>query len=261
IPVKRRRRLSGEFTFPARTVLQTNHSADYLALDQLAGDLAGLGVVTRMGTPGRAAVRIIRDKSLGTREHYRLTVRPGKIEIRTPGTPGAYYGIQTLRDLLAARGKALPAVRIDDWPDFPRRGVYLDCSRGKVPTVKTLKQLIERLAHWKINELQLYIENTFRYASHPAIGVGYSPFTRTDILAVGDHCAAHNVRLVGSLASFGHMDKILCLPDYRHLAEMPDTRHEMGGDMCPGDPGSIALMKDLYDEFLPLVKADDFNAC
>ena len=262
IPVRKYRKLPGTFTFGPSAVLQTSHPiADGVALKQLRAALAGLGVRARLGKPDAADVRIIRDKRIGGPEAYELAIRPGGIRIRSARTPGAYYAVQTLRDLLAACGKSLPATRISDSPDFPRRGVYLDCSRGKVPKVKTVKQLVERLAHWKVNELQLYIENTFRYARHPAIGVGYSPFTAEDILAIQDHCKAHHVRLVGSLASFGHMDKILSLPAYRHLAESLDFSQDTVGDLCPTDPASIKFLAELYDEFLPLLEAEDFNAC
>ncbi len=262
IPVRKRHRLTGKFTFSSTAALQTHHPvADRLTVRQLRQSLAAVGVRARGGGPETADVRIIRDKALGGREAYELTIRPAGIQIRSAGTPGAFYAVQTLCDLLALHGPALPAMRIEDSPDFPRRGVYLDCARGKVPKVKTVKQLVDRLAHWKVNELQLYIENTFQYAGHPDIGVGYSPFSAKDILAIQAHCKARHVRLVGSLASFGHMDKILSLPAYRHLAESLDFSVDTVGDLCPTDPASIAFLAELYGEFLPLLEAEDFNAC
>jgi len=262
IPVKNCRPLPGRFAWPRPVRLAWAEPADRLPLGQLRADLERMGLPARL-TPAAdgAAVRLVRDPHIGGQEAYRLTVQPDGIELRAAAAAGAYYGLQTLRDLLALHGRTLPAMRINDEPDFPRRGVYLDCSRGKVPKVKTVKQLIERLAHWKVNELQLYIENTFRYRSHPAIGRGYSPFTAADILAIQEHAARHHVRLVGSLASFGHMEKILSLPEYRHLAEATDFSRDFRGDLCPTDPGSIRLLADLYAEFLPLLKARDFNAC
>jgi len=262
IPVRSCRQLAGRFTFATDAIVHTSHPiADRQAVKQLREALGGLGVRARSGKRAAAAVRIIRDRAVGGPEDYELAIGPNGVRIRAHRTAGAYYAVQTLKDLLALHGKRLPAMRIEDRPDFRRRGVYLDCSRGKVPKVKTVKQLVERLAHWKINELQLYIENTFRYQSHPAIGSGYSPLTAEDILAIQAHCKTHHVRLVGSLASFGHMEKILSLPEYRHLAENTDLRTDHTGDLCPTDPGSIRLLADLYGEFLPLLEAKDFNAC
>jgi hypothetical protein len=267
IPVRRRRDMEGRFRLPDPCVLASAHiQADRLPLRQLAGDLQALGLGTRVSgsKSAEAAVRVLRDKLVEGDEAYRLTVAPEGVEIRASTAAGAYYGVQTLRDLLCLHGRRLPATAIDDRPDFPRRGVYVDCSRGKVPKVATVKALIERLAHWKVNEVQLYLENTFRYEKHPAIGVGYSPFKPRDILAIQAHAKKHHVRLVGSLASFGHMEKILMLPEYEDLAEIPvEGVGRMGkkGTICPTDPRSIRLIEDLYDEFLPLTEAEDFNAC
>jgi hypothetical protein len=58
------------------------------------------------------------------------------------------------------------------------------------------------------------------------------------------------------------MEKILSLPSYQPLGEMPGFRGYPGGTtLCPNDPGSIRLLRELYDEFLPLFEADDFNVC
>ena len=264
IPVRRARPQRGRFTWPDAAVLASPRTADALPLGQLAGDLGRLGIraTTVHNAWGPAAVRLGRDRAAGDPEGYRLTVSPAGIEIHASTDAGAYYGVETLRELVVAHGRSLPACAIDDAPAFRRRGVYLDCSRGKVPTVRTLKAFVERLARWKVNELQLYVENVFTFRRHPAIGRGYSPFTPEELLAVQDHCRRHHVRFVGSLASFGHFEKILQLPAYRHLGETPGFQGWPGGTtLCPGDAGSIRLLGEMYEEFLPLFETDDFNVC
>jgi hypothetical protein len=264
IPVRHYRPERGRFAWPRQVVLASPSTADLVPLEQLAADLRAVGVRAGIDRAawGPAAVRVVRDKAVTAAEGYRLCVTPRGIEIAASSDAGAYYAVQTLRKLVRAHGRTLPACRIDDAPDFRRRGVYLDCARGKVPTVARLKALVERLAHWKINELQLYVENGFTFRRHPAIGRGYSPFTPEELLAVQDHCRRHHVRLVGSLASFGHFEKILALPAYADLGEMPGFRDLPGGTtLCPGDPRSIRLLEEMYEEFVPLFEADDFNVC
>ncbi|MCX5635528.1 MAG: beta-N-acetylhexosaminidase [Planctomycetota bacterium] len=242
IPVKRYVNLAGKFYWP---------------VSQWPADSA-----TSVPAPGPVAVRIRCNSRLESREAYQMTILPDKIEITAAGDAGAYYAIQTLMNLIALEKGNLHCCKIEDWPDFARRGVYLDCSRGKVPKLDTLKELVSRLAHWKINELQLYIENVFTFSRHPAIGRGYSPFTSDDILALQDYCKLHHVRLVGSLASLGHTEKILMLPEYQHLGELPGFSGFAGGTtLCPTDPGSIKLVGELYEEFVPLFQAVDFNVC
>jgi len=264
IPVKRFAAARGVFRVPEAAALSGAAPGDALPLGQLAGDLAPHGVSARVtaGAGASAAVRIRRDPRITGPEAYEMAIGPDGVEICASADTGAYYAVQTLRDLVALHGREIPACIIRDAPDFARRGVYHDCSRGKVPTVETLKALVERLARWKVNELELYVENVFEFRRHPAIGRGYSPFTADEIRALADHCRAHHVRLVGSLASFGHMEKILALAEYQHLGELAGYRGWPGGTtLCPTDPGSIALLADLYAEFVPLFEASDFNAC
>jgi hexosaminidase len=265
IPVQRAVSMNGFFRWPGKVVLASVEAADSLPLGQLGDHLKRhLGVHCRISLNAidSASVRIRRCQSIKGNEAYRINIHTDGIDIFASSDAGAYYAVQTLCGLVTIHGWVLPACRIEDWPVFARRGVYHDCSRGKVPKLSTLKQLVERLAHWKINEFQLYIENVFTFKHHPDIGKGYSPFTPAEILVLQDHCKKHHVRLVGSLASFGHLEKILMLPAYRHLGEMPGFRNLPGGTMlCPTDSGSIKLVKELYEEFVPLFEAEDFNAC
>jgi hypothetical protein len=265
VPVRKIVATGGRFAWPSKAILISERSSDTTALGQLCRELQNhlhLRSHIALNAFGPATVRIRRNLSIRHPEGYRIDIRPHGINIASCTDAGAYYAIQTLRDIVRLCGRQIPACTIEDWPVFGRRGVSHDCSRGKVPTLDTLRQLVERLAHWKINELQLYIENAFTFVRHPDIGKGYSPFTPEDILALQEHCKKHHVRLVGALASFGHLEKILSLPPYRHLGEMPGFRGLPAGmTLCPTDPGSIKLVSELYEEFVPLFEADDFNVC
>ena len=224
--------------------------------------ILGKGFFRVTGAFDPAIIGIHRDETIKNREAYRIKITAGGIEVFSASDAGAYYAVQTILDLLKIYGNRLPLCNMYDEPDFKRRGVCYDISRGKVPTVKTVKQLIERLAHWKINEFQLYVENTFTFKKHPDIGKGYSALTPQDILEIQNYCKLHHINFVGSLASFGHFEKILALTKYRHLGEMPGFRGHPGGTtLNPADPDSIKLIDDLYSEFMPLFEAEDFNVC
>ena len=262
IPVRRCKESSGAYRVPEKIIIASCRTADALPLSQLAASLKALGVRSRtvFDTATPAGIRVGRSPKPAHAEGYRLTVTPDGVEILANTDAGAYYGVQTLRELLRCHGTKLPCCRIDDEPDFPRRAIYMDCARGKIPTVETVKALIERLASWKINEFQIYIENGFAYRCHP-ISRGESPFTPAEILEIQDHCKAHHIRFVASLASLGHQEQTLRQPAYRHLTEIAQGRNPGGTTLCPIDPGSIRLLRDEYTEFLPLTEANDFNAC
>ena len=129
IPPRASRYLAGTFILGKSISLYPAEDSDRLPLRQLSNDLYRLKTVVRLTSSQKAAgVRVIRDKHITGNEAYRLTIKPDGIEIASRTAAGAYYAIQTLRDLLKIYGKTLPAMRIDDSPTLARRGVYLDLS-------------------------------------------------------------------------------------------------------------------------------------
>lgn len=167
---------------------------------------------------------------------------------------GLFYAVQTLRQLVDQCGSKLPGLSITDYPVLPVRGVMLDISRGKVPTVNDLLQTIDLLAGWKINQFQLYIEHTFAWLSHPEIGKGYGPLTPEDILIVDAACIVRHIELVPNLQSFGHQGHMLNLERYQHLAES-----ECKWTLSPAVTETYELLDELYAEFLPNFHSKLFN--
>ena len=52
---------------------------------------------------------------------------------------------------------------------FSVRAYMLDISRDKVPTMGTLKLLVDLLARFDYNQFQLYTEHTFAYQNHKEV--------------------------------------------------------------------------------------------
>lgn len=199
---------------------------------------------------------------------YRLDITPMGIDIVAAAPAGIFYGANTLIQIIQQRGSTLPALTIIDQPDFPQRGVMLDISRDKVPTLPTLLALIDHLAGWKINQLQLYTEHTFAYQNHPEVWAQADPLTAEDIFTLDAYCRRRFIELVPNQNTFGHMRRWLIHPRYRPLAECPhgcDTGAEGWGyfaepfTLCPADPGSLALVGSLLDELLPHFTARQVN--
>src|SRR6185369_4793545 len=98
----------------------------------------------------------------------------------------------------------------------------LDISRDKVPTMKTLYELVDLLASWKINQLQLYTEHTFAYRNHEDVWKKASPMTAEEIRDLDEYCAERFIDLVPNQNSFGHMERWFEHPEYLQLAEAPN---------------------------------------
>lgn len=197
---------------------------------------------------------------------YTLTIAAAGVRISGADTAGVFYGVCTLRQLLIEHGPALPALVIRDWPDFAARGVMLDVSRDKVPSMATLYALIDRLASWKINQLQLYMEHTFAYQGHEQVWELASPFTAQEILELDAYCRQRHIDLVPNQNSLGHMERWLKHAPYQHLAETPDGFTTPWGEfraepstLNPLDAGSLELITGLYDQLLPHFSSKLFN--
>lgn len=201
---------------------------------------------------------------------YRLRITPERVELVGRSSAGLSYGLQTLGQIARRCGRRWPGLEIDDAPDFALRGLSLDVSRGKVPTLDTLKELADRLTSLKANHLQLYVEHTFAFRFNPNIGRDCSPLTADEIRVLDAYCAGRRIELVPSLASFGHMGFVLALPEYRHLAEVEAARgwwetswaermHGLTLDVT--NPESRELLESMYDEFLPLFSSRLANVC
>jgi len=206
--------------------------------------------LTARGTDSRrvgAAVHV--DPSLVPQpQGYRLTISPDEVRIVAHDPAGAFYAAMTLRQITRQSPKgSLPCLRIDDWPDFLSRGVTLDISRDKVPTMNTLYSLVDLLVEWKINQFQLYTEHAFAYRNHRDVWEKASPMTGEQILELDEHCRSRFVELVPNQNSFGHMHRWLMHDRYKPLAEHPERLFSL----CPLDPGSIQLIGELMDELLP----------
>jgi len=191
---------------------------------------------------------------------YRITIQHNQILLEGGDEAGLFYALQTFKQIVRygrEQGGKLPLVLIEDSPDFMHRGVLLDVSRNKVPIMKTLKDLVDLFASWKINELQLYTENTFAYQNHRVVWEGFSPMTAGDILELDRFCRERFIDLVPNQTSFGHMNQWLVHDQYKYLAEL--TGPNSGHVMSPAVPGTMGLMRELYAELLPNFSSQYFN--
>lgn len=199
-------------------------------------------------------------------ESYRLRITAEGIQLVGADEAGVFYGVQTLIQLLQQYGKTLPTLDIVDWPDLPARGVMLDISRDKVPTMPTLYHMVDLLASWKVNQLQLYTEHAFAYRNHPAVWATASPMTAAEIMTLDSYCRERFIELVPNQTTLGHMHRWFLHDAYLPLAEAPHgsdtpwgthTDHPFG--LNPTDPASLTFLEELFAELLPNFSSKLFN--
>jgi hypothetical protein len=210
------------------------------------------------------------DDRASTAESYTLSVSSQDIRIRGRGPAGLFYGVQTLVQMIRQHGSLLPCCDIADEPDFPHRGFYHDVTRGKVPTLSTLKSLVGKLSSYKINQLQLYVEHSFAFKNIPELWRGKDPLTHAEIRELDAWCTMHFIDLVPSLATFGHLYELLRIGRFERLNELDIAAgalpHNLWDRMAHytidvANPDSFFLIKSMLDEFLPLFGSRYCNIC
>lgn len=181
---------------------------------------------------------------------YRLAVTGGVATIEGAGA-GRFHAEATLAQLHRLHPDGVPDVVIVDEPAIALRGVMLDVSRGKVPTLATLELLIERLASLKINVVQLYLEHTFAHPGHDTAWGHADAYTAADIARLRAFAARHHVQLVGQQNALGHLERWLEHPRYAPLAALPggyrspSGGHEPAACVDPANPAAFELVGEL----------------
>ena len=186
-------------------------------------------------------------------EGYILRVAPEEILIAANTAAGVFYGVQTLRQLVRSnrKGNSIPCLTITDWPALALRGWMDDISRGPIPTMEFLKNVVRKLAEYKLNYFTLYTEHVFKLKAHPDVAPA-DGITAEEIAELTAFAKQYHVELVGNFQSFGHMEKILRIPFY---AEMRESGHILS----PAAEETYRFLESAYSEVAPAYESDLFN--
>ncbi len=229
----------------------------------------GLPVDIRRGK-ARAGDICLRVQSGGAAQGYGLIIAEAGVTVSGHDEAGLLYGVQTLRQIIRQSGWTLPAVEIDDAPDYPVRGFYHDQTRGRIGTLDWLKHLADECCLYKLNQLQLYVEHTYLYRDLTELwATAVDPLTAEDILVLDDYCTARGVELVPSMSSFGHLLELLRTKRFAPLSvlqesdEMPSTMPNRMAHLTinPCEPQSFRLIASMLDEYMALFRSRTFNIC
>lgn len=224
-------------------------------------------MIDRRTTKFHAGIRLDVAENANEPEGYTLEIDENGVAVIGASVRGLHYGIQTLRQLIRQYGCVLPWVKISDRPDLQARGLFYDVTRGRIPTMEYLKKLADLCSFYKLNQLHLYIEHCFLFDGLSEVWRDDTPLTAGDILELDAYCRKLHVELVPSVASLGHMYKILRTKTYGHLPELPE---EEGAEFSfhnrmahhtldVTQEESLELVFRLFDEYASLFTSKLFN--
>ncbi|HLY18304.1 MAG TPA: glycoside hydrolase family 20 zincin-like fold domain-containing protein [Bryobacteraceae bacterium] len=218
-------------------------------------------------------------------EGYILRTRPEIVVIAGSDDRGAFYGLQSLRQLAVRRFGALrfTGYEIRDWPTKPFRGfkLYLP-GRNNIPFFKRFVR--DTLALYKYNTLIVEMNASMRFERHPELNSAWVRFSRETNYWRRNYPpgAPHDLEInsshqdtadggflekddVADLARYArrfHFEFVPELPSFTHsyylLSAHPELS-EVPGELwpdtyCPSNPESYKLLFDVYDEYIDLLQ-------
>lgn len=243
-------------------------SAEYLQKE--VKKYLGLSLaMDRSFEPKRQQINLSLNSEMKHAQGYEINVNEDGITLVGADVAGLLYAVSTLRQVLMQEGAAVPYLIITDYPELPNRGFYHDITRGRIPTLKTLKKLVDTLVTYKMNQLQLYVEHSFLFEEFSEVWRDDTPLTAEDILELDAYCAERNVELIPSISTFGHLDKLLKTKSFSHLCELEDSNKEMFSfydrmahhTIDVTNEESFEFIKKMLEQFIPLFTSKQFNIC
>ncbi len=228
---------------------------------------------------------------------YTLTTNSKGVYIAGDNEAGAFYGIQTLIQLLPVPGVGsavtnsklpIPFVSIKDYPRFGYRGLMLDCGRHFF-SVDYVKKYIDYIAlhkmnyfHWHLTEDQGWRIEIKKYPKLTEIGskrngtiIGRYPgtgsdnqeyggfYTQEQIKDVVKYAAARYVTVIPELELPGHSSSAIAA--YPQLSCFPDTPTVIKPNMISDGSkqqlaaGRIKLVQETWGVFRDVYCPSDYT--
>ena len=158
---------SGSFAIKSQTCItyRSNEAGVQLIATQLSSDYQQmfgqkLNVLKGKNKVGNIELVVKKNKKANP-ESYTMVIG-SSIKIIAPTVQGLYWGTRTLLQLSEQNKRSLPCGTITDAPDYPFRGLMIDCGRKFFP-IDMLREYVKIMAYYKMNALHIHLnDNGFK---------------------------------------------------------------------------------------------------
>lgn len=158
---------SGSFAIKSQTCItfRSNETGVQQIATQLSSDYQQmfgqkLNVLKGKNKVGNIELVVKKNKKANP-ESYTMVIG-SSIKIIAPTVQGLYWGTRTLLQLSEQNKGSLPCGTITDAPDYPFRGLMIDCGRKFFP-IDMLRKYVKIMAYYKMNALHIHLnDNGFK---------------------------------------------------------------------------------------------------
>ena len=111
---------------------------------------------------------------------------------------------------------------IQEKPNFEDLGFMLDASRNAVPTVESVKLLLNTIASMGFNVLLLYLEDTYAIEGYPYFGYQRGSYSPEELREMDDYAFALGIELIPCIQTLAHLETTLRWPYGRAMKDTDD---------------------------------------
>ena len=255
------------------------------ALQHAVEELTGYELEIKKNDAGNNSILFIADSAIQQQEGYTLSISDKKIEVRFASWQGAFYAVQTIRQLfplkITRQSIRIPAVEIVDYPVLPYRSYMIDVARHFLP-LSHLFKTIDMLAYYKLNTFHIHLTDDqgwrFENKKHPRLhevggwrsetmkghrtdiprtfdGIPHGGYyTQEELQQLVKYAEDRYIEIIPEIDIPGHSHALLAA--YPQYGCVPDTTYtvstEWGYDdniLCPTEE-TFAFLEDIFSELM-----------
>ena len=109
---------------------------------------------------------------------------------------------------------------LQEKPNFKQIGPMVDTSRNAVPTVQKIKEILQSCSIMGLNQLMLYMEDTYEIPEYPYFGYLRGRYTFAELKEIDEYGFDLGIEVIPSIQVLGHLKNPL---KWNFSREMRDT--------------------------------------
>jgi hexosaminidase len=183
-----------------------------------------------------------------SREAYHINITSNKVQISAKSDAALFYALHTLQQLIKTEGTDvyIQEADIEDYPAFAYRGVMMDFAHGGLLTEEEIKNQINFLSRWKMNQYYFYNEVSIEMKGYPLINYN-AKYSQEQIKRIIDYAREKHIDVIPFVNFYGHLHELLRLEKYAGLGF-----GKYGHDLDPRIPGVQSILKDWIKQYVEL---------
>ncbi|MBS5979273.1 family 20 glycosylhydrolase [Dysgonomonas sp. Shenzhen-Wh21] len=239
------------------------------------------------------AVFLTIDPAIEGAEAYTLDISEKQVSIKANSGRGIFYGIQTLLQMMPPEvyeskelpeSFVLPAVSINDKPQFSYRGMHLDVSRNFM-TAQEVKKYIDMLAMYKFNTFhwhltdgagwrveikkyplltkktafraqktwkEFWFEGGRKFVDEGTPGAYGGYYTQEEIKDIVAYAKDRYITIIPEIEMPAHSEEVFVAYPHLSCSGIPYK----DSDFCAGNEETFSFIEDVLDEILELFPSE-----